>query len=134
MALSLGLSAGPWLRPCSTSELSRPCKRLRFKSNWNNLSQAIYGSCETFESDEESINIDNLEEMKQKLNLISLDDGLLWSSDDSVHFYIQNWKIHYYFRCYTACTNHRSSYERAETSFNNTPTFLTQILLRYSRH
>ena len=33
--------------------------------------------CETFESDEESINLANLEEMKQKLNLITLDDGLL---------------------------------------------------------
>ena len=58
------------------------------------FTQAIYESCETFESDEESINLANLEEMKQKLNFITLDDGLLWSSDDSVHFHIPNWKLH----------------------------------------
>ena len=41
------------------------------------FTQAIYESCETFESDEESINLANLEEIKQKLNPITLDDGLL---------------------------------------------------------
>ena len=59
------------------------------------FTQAIYESCKTFESDEESINLDNLDEMKQKLNLVTLDEGLLWSSDDSVHFHIQNLKIHW---------------------------------------
>ena len=58
------------------------------------FTQTIYESCETFESDEESINLANLGEMKQKLNLIILDDGLLWNSDDSVHYHFQNWKIH----------------------------------------
>ena len=58
------------------------------------FTQANYESRETSESDEESINLANLEEMKQKLYLITFDDGLLWSSDDSVHFHIQNWKIH----------------------------------------
>ena len=86
------------------------------------FTQAIYESCETFESDEESISLDNLEELKQNLNIITLDDGLLWSSDDSVHFHIQNWKMHYYIRCCMPTL----------TIDPHTLTFLTQILLRYS--
>ena len=74
--------------PESTSELlSQPCKRLSFKSKRKNLSLKRYTKVAKHSNlTKESINLANLEEMKQKLNPITLDDGLLWSSDDSVHY------------------------------------------------
>ena len=95
------------------------------------FTQTVYESCETFESDEESINLANLEEMKQKLNLITLHDGLIWSCNESVHFHIQNWKNAFNATQPTLTIDPHLS---AKTSFHNKPTFLTQILLRYSRY
>ena len=69
-----------------------PCKRLKIELQEEQFSsQVIQESQETFKIDEGRYGIATLDDLKQKLHLISLRIWLRWSTNqDSVHFILPN--------------------------------------------